>query len=125
MHHGVALNGDAWMDWQPNLLAAGHRVIRLDMRGFGRSEPTPENYGWSLPGFFANLEAVLASENVEAFHFVGESIGGFDWLGLRRAQSGPIAIGCIAFHAVRWASRPGRGPLARDYRYPGHDWMGG
>jgi 3-oxoadipate enol-lactonase len=76
MHHGVALNGDAWMDWQPNLLAAGYRVIRLDMRGFGRSEPMPEGYGWSLPNFFADMETVLAAENVEAFHFVGESIGG-------------------------------------------------
>jgi pimeloyl-ACP methyl ester carboxylesterase len=31
MHHGVALNGGAWMDWQPALLAAGYRVIRLDI----------------------------------------------------------------------------------------------
>ena len=45
MHHGVALNGDAWMDWQADLLAADYLVIRLDMRGFGRSQPTPPGYG--------------------------------------------------------------------------------
>ena len=63
MHHGVALNGDAWWDWLPALLTAGYRVIRLDMRGFGRSEPTPEDYGWSLPNFFADIDAVLVAEN--------------------------------------------------------------
>jgi 3-oxoadipate enol-lactonase len=31
MHHGVGLNGDAWMDWQPTLLAADYRVIRIDL----------------------------------------------------------------------------------------------
>lgn len=39
MHHGVALNGDAWCEWEPVLLAAGYNVIRVDMRGFGRSTP--------------------------------------------------------------------------------------
>ena len=87
MHHGVALDGDAWMDWQPTLLAAGYRIIRLDMRGFGRSEPTPAGYRWSLAGFFADMEAVLAAENVDAFHFVGESIGGL--IGLAYAARRP------------------------------------
>ncbi|WP_024343221.1 alpha/beta fold hydrolase [Bradyrhizobium japonicum] len=81
MHHGVALTGDAWCDWQPALLAAGFRVIRLDMRGFGRSEPTPEGYGWSLPNFFADIDVVLAAENVDTFHYVGESLGGLIGLG--------------------------------------------
>ena len=49
-----------------HLLAAGYRIIRLDMRGFGRSEPTPAGYRWSLAGFFADMEAVLAAENVDA-----------------------------------------------------------
>ena len=95
MHHGVALNGGAWMDWQPALLAAGYRVIRLDMRGFGRSESTPEGYGWSLPNFFADMEAVLAAENVEAFHFVGESIGGM--IGLAYAARHPERLLSGAF----------------------------
>lgn len=87
MHHGVALNADAWMDWEPILLAAGYRVIRMDMRGFGRSEPMPQGYGWSLPNFFADVDGVLAAENVETFHFVGESIGGM--IGLAYAARRP------------------------------------
>jgi 3-oxoadipate enol-lactonase len=90
MHHGVALTGDAWCDWQPALLAAGYRVIRLDMRGFGRSEPTPEGYGWSLPNFFADIDAVLAAEHVTSFHYVGESLGGL--IGLAYAARFPSKV---------------------------------
>jgi pimeloyl-ACP methyl ester carboxylesterase len=60
------------------------------MRGFGRSEPTPAGFGWSLPGFFADIEAVLAAEHVDAFHFVGESIGGL--IGLAYAARHPARL---------------------------------
>lgn len=90
MHHGVALTGDAWCEWQPALLGAGYRVIRLDMRGFGRSEPTPEGYPWSLPNFFADIDAVLAAEKVNSFHYVGESLGGM--IGLAYAARHPDKI---------------------------------
>jgi pimeloyl-ACP methyl ester carboxylesterase len=87
MHHGVALSGDAWCEWEPVLLGAGYKVIRLDMRGFGRSDPAPSDYRWSLPNFFADLDAVLAAEGVDQFHFVGESIGGM--VGLAYAARRP------------------------------------
>lgn len=90
MHHGVALTGDAWCEWQPALLDAGYRVIRLDMRGFGRSEPTPEGYGWSMANFFADIDAVLAAEKVGPFHYVGESLGGL--IGLAYAARRPDKI---------------------------------
>ena len=124
MHHGVALDGDAWMDWQPTLLAAGYRIIRLDMRGFGRSEPTPAGYRWSLAGFFADMEAVLAAENVDAFHFVGEFIGGLIGLAYAARSTGAPALGRGSFERCLWAPRPGRGPVARHHRCARHGWMG-
>jgi 3-oxoadipate enol-lactonase len=90
MHHGVALTGDAWAEWLPALLAAGFRVIRPDMRGFGRSAPTPKDYDWSLPNFFADLDAVLDAESVDAFHYVGESLGGL--VGLAYAARRPERV---------------------------------
>ncbi len=87
MHHGVGLSGDAWMDWQPALLAADYRVIRIDLRGFGRSEVPAQGYQWSLPNFFADMNAVRAIEKVDKFHFVGESIGGM--IGLAYAVRHP------------------------------------
>lgn len=95
MHHGVALNGDAWMEWLPALLAADFRVIRLDMRGFGRSDPTPPGYGWSIGNFFGDIDAVLSAEQVERFHFVGESIGGL--VGLAYAARRPERLLSGAF----------------------------
>ena len=95
MHHGVALNGDAWIDWLPSLLTADYRVIRLDMRGFGRSNPAPRGYGWSIANFFADLDAVLSAEHVERFHFVGEFIGGL--VGLAYAARRPERLLSGAF----------------------------
>lgn len=103
MHHGVALNGDAWCGWLPALLTAGFRVIRLDMRGFGRSEPTPKGYGWSLDNFFADLDAVLAAEKVDAFHFVGESLGGL--VGLAYAARRPQRIRSCALLSTPFDGR--------------------
>jgi non-heme chloroperoxidase len=39
--HGWPLNGDAWEKQTAALLAAGHRVITYDRRGFGRSSKLP------------------------------------------------------------------------------------
>jgi non-heme chloroperoxidase len=38
--HGWPLNGDAWEKQTAALLAAGHRVITYDRRGFGRRQLT-------------------------------------------------------------------------------------
>jgi 3-oxoadipate enol-lactonase len=95
MHHGVGLNGDAWMDWQPALLAADYRVIRIDTRGFGRSEQPPAGYSWSLPNFFADVNAVLAAEKVDKFHFVGESIGGMIGLAYAARHSERVLSGAV------------------------------
>lgn len=90
MHHGVALNGDAWCEWQPVLLSAGYRVIRIDMRGFGRSAPIEAGHQWSMDGFFADIDAVLEAEAIDTFHYVGESIGGM--IGLAYAARRPKRI---------------------------------
>lgn len=82
MHHGVALTGDAWAEWLPVLLRAGFRVIRLDMRGFGRSEKVSPDYRWSMDDFFADIEAVAAEAGAQSFHYVGESLGGLIGLAL-------------------------------------------
>ncbi|MGB5902489.1 MAG: alpha/beta hydrolase [Xanthobacteraceae bacterium] len=90
MHHGVALTGDAWCEWQPALLAAGYRIIRIDMRGFGRSEPVAEGHQWSMQDFFADIDAVLEAESIDKFHYVGESLGGM--IGLAYAARRPTRI---------------------------------
>jgi non-heme chloroperoxidase len=55
--HGWPLNGDAWEKQTAALLAAGHRVITYDRRGFGRS-------GYNYDTFAADLDALLVALNL-------------------------------------------------------------
>src|SRR5882724_1423426 len=51
--HGWPLNGDAWEKQTAALLAAGHRVITYDRRGFGRS--SKPGIGYNYDTFAADL----------------------------------------------------------------------
>jgi hypothetical protein len=46
--HGWPLNGDAWEKQTAALLAAGHRVITYDRRGFGRSSKPGAGYNYDV-----------------------------------------------------------------------------
>ena len=42
--HSLASDGGMWAEQVPPLLAAGYRVLRLDMRGHGGSDPVAGAY---------------------------------------------------------------------------------
>ena len=55
--HGYPLEGNSWEKQEPDLLAAGYRVISYDRRGFGKSsQPTA---GYDYDTFAADLKALL------------------------------------------------------------------
>jgi len=55
--HGYPLDGNSWERQERALLAAGHRCISYDRRGFGRSsQPTT---GYDYDTFAADLKALL------------------------------------------------------------------
>ena len=55
--HGYPLEGNSWEKQEPDLLAAGYRVISYDRRGFGKSsQPTT---GYDYDTFAADLKALL------------------------------------------------------------------
>jgi non-heme chloroperoxidase len=71
--HGWPLNGASWEKQTAALLAAGHRVITYDRRGFGNSsQPT---VGYNYDTFAADLEAVLSTLNLTNVSLVGFSMG--------------------------------------------------
>jgi pimeloyl-ACP methyl ester carboxylesterase len=71
--HGWPLNGASWEKQTAALLAAGHRVITYDRRGFGRSsQPT---VGYNYDTFAADLDAVLTTLNLMDVSLVGFSMG--------------------------------------------------
>ena len=75
LHHGNAKNSRLWYAWVP-LLARQYRVIRVDARGFGRSNVPPQGYDWSLSGFGTDLLNLLDSLEIDKAHLIGETIGG-------------------------------------------------
>jgi len=71
--HGWPLSGASWEKQIAALLAAGHRVITYDRRGFGRSTKTANGYNYDL--FAADLDTVLSTLNLTDVSLVGFSMG--------------------------------------------------
>jgi len=71
--HGL---GSSCQDWEYQIpaLAAHYRVIAVDVRGHGRSDKPRERY--SIPGFSADIEALLDHLHLGPVHLVGLSMGG-------------------------------------------------
>jgi 3-oxoadipate enol-lactonase len=72
--HGHAHDLRVWDDLVPALVAAGHRVVRYDQRGHGRSCSPPVGYSWQ--DHVADLVALLAEVDARPAHLVGLSKGG-------------------------------------------------
>lgn len=72
--HGL---GGCWQNWLENLpvLARDHRVIALDLPGFGASEMPAEPV--SIAAYARTVEALCDTLAVDAAAVVGNSMGGF------------------------------------------------
>lgn len=72
--HGYPLSGASWEKQVPALLAAGHRVITYDRRGFGNSsQPTT---GYNYDTFAEDLRKLVTRLKLSNFSLVGFSMGG-------------------------------------------------
>jgi non-heme chloroperoxidase len=72
--HGYPLSGASWEKQIPVLLAAGHRVITYDRRGFGKSsQPTT---GYNYDTFAEDLHNLVTHLKLRDFTLVGFSMGG-------------------------------------------------
>jgi len=72
--HGYPLSGASWEKQTAVLLAAGHRVITYDRRGFGKSsQPTT---GYNYDTFAADLHQLVTNLALRDFALVGFSMGG-------------------------------------------------
>jgi pimeloyl-ACP methyl ester carboxylesterase len=85
--HGVGSSGRTW-EWLPDELTQGRRIVRVDLRGHGRSDHAPGTY--LLPRYGADVAAVLRSVVSRPAVVVGNSLGGVIawWL----AQSHPDLV---------------------------------
>ncbi len=74
MTHSLASDGGMWAEQVPALLTGGFRVLRIDMRGHGGSDPTDGPYTMNL--LAADVAAVLDALEMPKVHYIGLSIGG-------------------------------------------------
>ena len=87
--HGNAESGEVWYGWMPQL-AAEMRVVRPDMRGFGRSTAMPRDYAWSPDRIADDYVALMDQLGIERFHVVGAKVGGT--MALRFAARHPTRV---------------------------------
>lgn len=76
--HGATLG--TFSKLAPRLAAAGHRVVAVDQRGFGRSSAVPDDFAFA--GLVVDVVAVLESLDLRDAIIVGHSMGGAVALGL-------------------------------------------
>src|ERR1700683_4125132 len=71
--HGYPLSGASWDKQVPVLLAAGHRVITYDRRGFGKSSQPAAGYDYDT--FAADLNTLLEHLDLDGAVLAGHSMG--------------------------------------------------
>jgi 3-oxoadipate enol-lactonase len=72
--HSLSADGGMWAEQVPPLLAAGYRVLRLDMRGHGGSDAVAGDY--TMKQLADDVATALDVLGLPRVHFIGLSIGG-------------------------------------------------
>ena len=72
--HSLSSDGGMWAEQIPPLLADGWRVLRVDMRGHGGSDPVAGDY--TMEALAGDTAAVVEALGFAKVHYVGLSIGG-------------------------------------------------
>jgi len=104
MTHSLASDGGMWAEQVPPLLAAGFRVLRIDMRGHGGSDPVAGDY--TMSQLAADVAGVLDKLGIPRVHYIGLSIGGM--LGQAFAlEHGARLISAMWCDTLRARRRPG------------------
>ncbi len=107
--HGWPLSGASWEKQTAALLAAGHRVITYDRRGFGRSSRPAVGYNYDT--FASDLNTVLATLNLTGVSLVGFSMGTGEvtryigTYGTKRVRKA-VLIGTLGPFLVKTADNP-------------------
>lgn len=73
--HGVGGSTEEWYAWMP-ALTAEYRVLRVDLRGWGRSTVPPADYPWSMDAYADDVAAFLDAIGVDRVHLLGTKLGG-------------------------------------------------
>ena len=72
--HSLASDSGMWAEQMAPLLQAGFRVLRVDMRGHGGSDPVAGDY--TMKALAGDVAAILDASLLLRVHYIGLSIGG-------------------------------------------------
>ncbi len=100
MLHGAMANAQRFRSWVPPL-CRDYRVVRMDMRGHGKSEVPSADEPLSLSVLVDDVLALMDHLETESVHFVGNSAGGY--VGQHLAIQHPTRIKTLAL----FGSAPG------------------
>jgi len=117
LQHGFGRSSKFWYRCVP-YLARFYRIIRPDLRGFGRSAPSvdpPDEF--TVEACIRDLEAILDALGVESVHYCGESLGGI--LGMPFAAERPRRVRTLTLISSR--VKLNRSSLER-YRFGHETW---
>jgi pimeloyl-ACP methyl ester carboxylesterase len=106
--HGLAESGDAWRAWVPHF-ARTMRVVRPDVRGFGKSAPLTAQSDWSLTALVGDLAQLAATLEVPRFHLVGAKFGGT--LAMAFAAQHPQMVASLSIVSAPASLQESLGPV--------------
>jgi pimeloyl-ACP methyl ester carboxylesterase len=85
--HGLS---GCWQNWLENIpyFAGAHRIIAMDLPGFGESEMPVETI--SMKGYADTIDALMTELGIDSAQIVGNSMGGF--IGAELAIQNPARV---------------------------------
>ena len=98
--HAAMGSARRYFAWVPHL-ARDYRVVRLDLRGHGRSQVPPADEPLALDRLVADVAELMDHLGIESAHIVGNSAGGY--LGQQMAMTRPERVRSLAL----FGSTPG------------------
>ena len=108
MTHSLASDGGMWAEQVPPLLAAGFRVLRIDMRGHGGSDPVAGDY--TMSQLAGDVASVLDRARLGSACITSACRSAACWARLSRSSTGATRhFGDVVRHAAGQPQRRGTG----------------
>jgi pimeloyl-ACP methyl ester carboxylesterase len=112
--HGLIENTTYWKGIEEDIIKK-HRFIPMDMRGHGKTIVDGEPYGFDADTVGDDIVALADHLNIERFHLLTHSTGGFAGVRYAMRDSGRLAGLILTDTASATAVLPGNSEFIRSY----------